>query len=87
MSLGKTPPHSNVSQCGQGKGSKGVSLTKYLIRHGANVNYHDHALRNALYWSVYYNCPEIALYLLEAGAEVRPWSWIQEDALPSAFLR
>ena len=62
-------------------------MTKYLIRHGANVNYYDHALRNALYWSVYFNCPEVALFLLEAGAWVRPWSWIQEDALPASFTR
>ena len=32
--------------------AKGREIAKYLIRHGANVNYHDHALRNALYWTV-----------------------------------
>ena len=30
----------------------GREIAKYLIRHGANVNYQDHALRNALYWAV-----------------------------------
>ena len=32
--------------------TKGREIAKYLIRHGANVNYQDHALRNALYWAV-----------------------------------
>ena len=30
----------------------GREIAKYLIRHGANINYQDHALRNALYWTV-----------------------------------
>lgn len=39
--------------------------------------YVDHALRNALYWSVYNCCGEICTFLLDAGAKVKPWSWIQ----------
>ena len=98
----------------------GREIAKYLIRHGANVNYQDHALRNALYWAVsnnvfdnfayimstniaaylmtlynnvklyfqVYGCaPELALFLLDAGATVKPYSWLQDDALPTAFIK
>ena len=65
--------------------SRGREMTRYLIRHGANVNYTDHALRNALYWSMYYCCPDITLFLMDAGAQVKPWSWLDDDALPTNF--
>lgn len=57
-------------------------MTKYLIKHGANVNYYDHALRNALYWSVYSCATDITLFLLNAGAVTKPWSWLEDDSLP-----
>lgn len=57
-----------------------------LMRHGANLEYVDHALRNALYWSVYNCCGEIAVFLLDSGARVKPWSWIADEALPASFI-
>lgn len=61
-------------------------MVKMLIRHGANLEYVDHALRNALYWSVYNCCGEITAFLLDAGARVKPWTWIADEALPASFL-
>lgn len=61
-------------------------MVKMLVRHGANLEYVDHALRNALYWSVYNCCGEIAVFLLDCGAVVKPWSWIADEALPTSFL-
>lgn len=61
-------------------------MVKLLIRHGANLEYVDHALRNALYWSVYNCCGEITAFLLNVGARVKPWSWIADEALPASFL-
>ena len=58
-----------------------------LICHGANLEFVDHALRNALYWSVYNCCGEITAFLLDCGARVKPWSWIADDALPASFLQ
>ena len=57
-----------------------------LIRHGANIEYVDHALRNALYWSVYNCCSEIAVFLLDLGVKVKPWSWFNDEALPASFM-
>ena len=35
-----------------------------------------------------YGCaPELALFLLEAGAIIKPYSWLQDDALPTAFIK
>ena len=61
-------------------------MVKLLMRHGANLEYVDHALRNALYWSVYNCCGEIAVFLLDCGVCVKPWSWIADEALPASFL-
>jgi hypothetical protein len=61
-------------------------MVKILIRHGANLEFVDHALRNALYWSVYNCCGEIAVFLIDCGALVKPWTWISDDALPASFL-
>ena len=60
-------------------------MVKMLVRHGANLEYVDHALRNALYWSVYNCCGEITTFLLDCGAKVKPWSWIADEALPASF--
>ena len=46
-------------------------MVKMLLRHGANLEYVDHALRNALYWSVYNCCGEITVFLLDCGAQAR----------------
>ena len=48
----------------------GRQMVKMLVRHGANLEYVDHALRNALYWSVYNCCSEISMFLLDCGAKV-----------------
>ena len=61
-------------------------MVKMLIRHGANIEYVDHALRNALYWSVYNCCSEIAVFLLDLGVKVKPWSWFNDEALPASFM-
>lgn len=61
-------------------------MVKMLLRHGANLEYVDHALRNALYWSVYNCCSEITLFLLDCGAQVKPWTWIADEALPASFI-
>ena len=63
----------------------GRQMVKMLVRHGANLEYVDHALRNALYWSVYNCCGEITTFLLDCGAKVKPWSWIGDEALPASF--
>ena len=63
----------------------GRQMVKMLVRHGANLEYVDHALRNALYWSVYNCCGEITTFLLDCGAKVKPWSWIADEALPASF--
>jgi hypothetical protein len=59
---------------------------RQLVSHGANLEYADHALRNALYWSVYHGNGEITMFLLESGARVRPWTWLEMEALPAAIL-
>lgn len=59
---------------------------RFLVCHGANLEYVDHALRNALYWSVYSACAEITVFLLEAGARAKPWSWLEDEALPVSIL-
>ena len=40
-----------------------------------------------LYFQVYGCAPELALFLLDAGATVKPYSWLQDDALPTAFIK
>lgn len=57
-----------------------------LVSHGASLEYVDHALRNALYWSVYNSCGDLTHFLLQAGARIKAWSWFQDDALPNSFL-
>ena len=61
-------------------------MVKMLMKHGANLEYVDHALRNALYWSVYNCCGEIAVFLLDLGTKVKPWTWIADEALPASFV-
>ena len=71
-----------------------------LVRHGANLEYCDIALRNTLFWVgahktellllllllllqvVYNNNRDLAYFILQCGARVRPWSWLQAQHLP-----
>jgi hypothetical protein len=57
-------------------------MVRYLVSHGANLAYVDHALRGALYWSLYNACGETACFLFEAGTWPRPWVWMEDAALP-----
>ena len=52
------------------------------MNHGANLDYEDHALRNALYWTIYNACGDMTVFLLKAGAKVRKWSWLEDEGLP-----
>ena len=61
-------------------------MVRYLVSHGANIEYMDHAMRNALYWSVYNNCAESTVFLLKAGAKVKPWLWLEDEGLPISIL-
>ena len=63
---------------------KGQQLVRYLVSHGANLDYVDHALRNAFYWSLYNHCGDTACFLLQAGTWPKPWKWVEDDALPAA---
>ena len=64
---------------------KGRQLVRYLVSHGANLDYVDHALRNAFYWSLYNHCGETACFLLQAGTWPKPWKWVEDEALPAAI--
>ena len=63
---------------------KGRQTVRYLVAHGANLEYVDLALRNALYWSLYNSCGETACYLLKAGIRVLPWTWMADESLPKS---
>ena len=64
---------------------KGRQLVRYLVSHGANLDYVDHALRNAFYWALYNHCGGTACFLLQAGTWPKPWKWVEDDALPAAI--
>nr|XP_040569234.1 uncharacterized protein LOC121118710 isoform X1 [Lepeophtheirus salmonis] len=64
----------------------GLLMAQHLIRHGANVEYADMALRNALYWSIYNCSGDMIVFLLNAGAIVKPWSWLEDESLPESVL-
>ena len=51
-----------------------------LIDNGADVNAQNENGRNALFTSIYQNCTDIALYLLDKGAR-----WDFEDSVLSNF--
>ena len=38
--------------------------------------------RNILYWVVYNNSRELAYYVIQCGARLRPWSWMEREHLP-----
>ena len=38
--------------------------------------------RNTLYWVVYNNSRELAYYVIQCGARLRPWSWMEREHLP-----
>ncbi|XP_059087417.1 uncharacterized protein LOC131883842 [Tigriopus californicus] len=66
--------------------ARGKQIVRYLVSHGANLEFVDHALRNALYWAIYHSCGETAVFLLKAGIKVKPWLWLGDDALPNSVL-
>ena len=57
-------------------------MIRYLCSHGANLDFVDHALRNAIYWAIYNGSGDTAVFLMEAGAKVKPWVWLEDEALP-----
>ena len=47
-------------------------MVKQLVQHGANIEFVDHALRNALYWSVLTNTKlQFALHIWILGLELQ----------------
>ena len=61
---------------------KGQKIACHLVTHGANLEYQDIALRNTLFWVVYNNNRDLAYFIIQCGARVRPWSWVQPSHLP-----
>ena len=61
---------------------RGQKIACHLVIHGANLEYQDIALRNTLFWVVYNNNRDLAYFIIQCGARVRPWSWVQPGHLP-----
>ena len=64
-----------LKECGQ-------KIASLLVAHGANLEYQDIALRNTLFWVVYNNSRHLAYFVIQCGARLRPWSWIDREHLP-----
>jgi len=60
----------------------GQRIACHLVVHGANLEYQDIALRNTLFWVVYNNNRDLAYFIIQCGARVRPWSWMESQHLP-----
>merc|ERR550517_1404650 len=60
----------------------GKKIASLLVAHGANLEYQDIALRNTLFWVVYNNSRELAYFVIQCGARLKPWSWIDRENLP-----
>ena len=60
----------------------GQKIASMLVTHGANLEYKDIALRNTLFWVVYNNNRDLAYFIIQCGARLRPWSWMDEQFLP-----
>ena len=61
---------------------RGQKIACHLVIHGANLEYQDIALRNTLFWVVYNNNRDLAYFIIQCGARVRPWSWVEPSHLP-----
>ena len=60
----------------------GQKIASLLVIHGANLEYKDIALRNTLFWVVYNNNRDLAYFIIQCGATMRPWSWVDQQFLP-----
>ena len=60
----------------------GQKIASLLVIHGANLEYKDIALRNTLFWVVYNNNRDLAYFIIQCGAKVMPWSWMDQQFLP-----
>ena len=60
----------------------GQKIASLLVIHGANLEYKDIALRNTLFWVVYNNNRDLAYFIIQCGAKMMPWSWMDQQFLP-----
>eukprot|EP00090_Calanus_glacialis_P038484 TRINITY_DN67135_c0_g1_i1.p1 TRINITY_DN67135_c0_g1~~TRINITY_DN67135_c0_g1_i1.p1 ORF type:complete len:231 (-),score=70.18 TRINITY_DN67135_c0_g1_i1:55-714(-) len=60
----------------------GQKVASLLVMHGANLEYKDIALRNTLFWVVYNNNRDLAYFIIQCGARMKPWSWMDHQFLP-----
>ncbi|XP_023333296.1 uncharacterized protein LOC111705088 [Eurytemora carolleeae] len=60
----------------------GKEIASLLVTHGANLEYRDRALRNTLFWVVYNNSRDLAYHIIQSGARIQPWSWVEKEYLP-----
>ena len=38
--------------------------------------------RNTLFWVVYNNSRDLAYHIIQSGARIQPWSWVEKEYLP-----
>ena len=60
----------------------GQKMARFLMSHGANIEYQDLALRNILFWVVYHNNRDLACLIIKYGPRIEQWSWMEHQFLP-----
>jgi hypothetical protein len=60
----------------------GQQMARFLMSHGANIEYQDLALRNILFWVVYNNNLDLACLIVKYGPRIEKWSWMEHQFLP-----
>lgn len=65
--------------------NKNLKIVKYLCENGADINVKDNVSNTALLHSIYH-CPEIALYLIQQGADLTIMNKFNETPLHFAAM-